>query len=74
MMGQLFSEEEMEGLIQRFVAGMAPGMTFDEDTVLRWVRWCEHAKISATLVDGVLNGQVEVQWPGATGEPMFVKR
>lgn len=54
----IFTDREMETLIQRIVAGHADGIT--EGDIIRIVRWAEQARMDGAMVNLLMDGKLYV--------------
>jgi len=64
----VFSPQEYELLIDVGLHGQAKS----PDEILRWVRWCEIARISEWMLTFVLEGKIRPTGSWERGEPTFV--
>lgn len=70
----VFTKTELDTLIRAYIGPMEPGTKFGEEDVVRWVRWCQEAKVSAALVGSVLRERMDVSWPAGSEAPVFTTR
>lgn len=63
------TEHEIEQIVLAVGHGMG---TFTDDDCLRAVRWAEHVRVAAAILDLVLAGDLVIVVPPGNGEPRFV--